>query len=62
MAFQLLIPLVEKCFHVLKKITFSLHQLLLYQLHMFSIKQIGPIVKIPIPHFVGKFEAWLSSP
>jgi hypothetical protein len=50
---------MEKCWHVLQKNTFSLHQLLLYQLHMFTMKQIGPIVKILIPHFVGKFEAWL---
>jgi len=37
-----------------------LHQLLIYQLHLFNIKKIGPIVKIRVPHFVGKFEAWLS--
>jgi hypothetical protein len=62
MAFQLPIPSMEKCCHVLKEITFSLHQFFIYQLHLFNIKQIGPIVNIPIPHFVGKFEAQLSSP
>jgi hypothetical protein len=56
MAFQLPIPSMEKCCHVLKKNAFSLHQFFIYQLHLFSIKQVCPIVKIPIPHFVGNIE------
>ncbi len=33
-----------------------------FAFHIYEQSQIGPIVKMLIPNFVGKFEAWLSSP